>query len=348
MDVKVFSAVLLLSLCNCDGTLTTSPEPLTPDSGQATDAGMTPHVDAGLPVRAPIIDAFTATPASVNPGESARLSWTVSAGATLTLEPAPGAVTGDSLSVSPATTTTYRLLASNSGGTVNATVTVTVVPKPLRLMLFSKTQAFRHDAIPVAVAAMKKLGQDSGWQVEATEDAATVIARLGALDVVAFVMTTGDVFDDAQQSAFEAFIRGGGGYLGIHSAADTEYGWPFYGELLGGAWFLGHPAIQQATVRVDAASQPGTTGVPSPWVRTDEWYNYKANPRPKVQVLLTLTESSYSGGTMGADHPIAWSRTIDSGRAFYTGLGHTNETWTEATFLAHLRQGLLWAGKKAL
>jgi type 1 glutamine amidotransferase len=164
-------------------------------------------------------------------------------------------------------------------------------------------------------------------------------------DVVVFLMTTGEVLDDTQQTAFEAFIRAGGGFLGVHSAADTEYDWPFY-ETLNGAWFASHPVIQPAKLRVERPQDPRVAFLPQVWERTDEWYNFRSNPRARVDVLLTLDETSYQGGTMGADHPMVWSHAggpLGEGRAFYTALGHTLESWQDPLFLQHIEAALLWA-----
>ena len=140
----------------------------------------------------------------------------------------------------------------------------------------------------------------------------------------------------AQQTAFENYIRAGGGYAGVHSAADTEYGWAWYGELIG-AYFASHPAIQQATIEVADQVHASTAHLPDRWVRTDEWYNYQANPRGDVHVLMTLDESTYSGGVGGNggfDHPISWYHYFDGGRSWYTGLGHTAASYCRAAVLA--------------
>ena len=215
------------------------------------------------------------------------------------------------------------------------------LPAP-RVLVFSKTAGFRHGSIPAGIAAIKKLGQQNGFAVEATEDAAqftdTNLARFGA---VIFLNTTGDVLDENQQAAFERFIQGGGGFLGIHAAADTEYDWPWYGRLVG-AYFKTHPAIQDATVIVADRVHPSTKHLPMRWQRRDEWYEFRANPRGKVHVLATLDERTYEGGGMGSDHPIAWCHDFDGGRALYTAGGHTNESYAEPAFLQHLLGGILW------
>ncbi|MGW4290709.1 ThuA domain-containing protein [Streptomyces sp. NPDC004673] len=212
-----------------------------------------------------------------------------------------------------------------------------------RVLVFSKTTGFRHDSIPDGVAAVQQLGATDGLTVDATEDATAFTARnLRRYDAVVFLSTTGDVLNATQQRAFEGYIRQGGGYVGVHAAADTEYDWPFYGGLAG-AWFDSHPAIQPATVVVEDHAHPATAQLPGRWERTDEWYNYRSNPRERAHVLASLDESSYSGGTMNGDHPIAWCQTYQGGRAFYTGGGHTRESYADPAFRAHLLGGLRWA-----
>ncbi|WP_308402094.1 ThuA domain-containing protein [Streptomyces sp. RKAG293] len=209
-----------------------------------------------------------------------------------------------------------------------------------KVLVFSKTAGFRHDSIPAGIAAIQKLGQDNGFGVDATEDgAAFTTADLGQYRAVIWLSTTGDVLDAAQQSAFEQYIRSGGGYAGVHAAADTEYDWPWYGSLVG-AYFDSHPAIQQAAVTVEDRTDPATAHLPARWTRTDEWYNYRANPRPQVHVLTALDESSYSGGTMGGDHPNTWCHPYDGGRAWYTGMGHTQESWADPAFTTLVLGGI--------
>ncbi|SNX65091.1 type 1 glutamine amidotransferase [Streptomyces sp. TLI_55] len=212
-----------------------------------------------------------------------------------------------------------------------------------RVLVFSKTAGFRHDSIPEGIAAVRQLGESNGFTVDATEDAAAFTSRnLRRYDAVVFLSTTGDVLDAAQQTAFEGYIRHGGGYVGIHAAADTEYDWAFYGGLAG-AYFQSHPAIQPATVTVEDRAHPATSGLARTWNRTDEWYNYRSNPREKAHVLASLDESSYTGGTMNGDHPIAWCQTYQGGRAFYTGGGHIKESYADPLFRQHLAGGIRYA-----
>lgn len=213
-----------------------------------------------------------------------------------------------------------------------------------RILVFSKTAGFRHDSIPAAIAAFRAMGEANGFAVDATEDATIFTpADLARYRTVVFVLTTGDVLDNVQQSAFESYLRAGGSWMGVHSASDTEHGWPWYTGVVG-ANFAGHSAIQPARVRVATRDHPSTRDLTDPWMRTDEWYNFSDSPRQNGNViLLTLDESSYVGGTMGSDHPIAWYHEYDGGRAFYTALGHTAESYSEPSFLAHLLGGLLYA-----
>jgi len=212
-----------------------------------------------------------------------------------------------------------------------------------RVLVFSKTAGFRHSSIPNGIAAIRQLGTQNGFAVVATEDANQfTTANLAQYQAVIWLSTTGDVLNATQQTAFESYIASGGGYVGIHAAADTEYDWPFYGGLVG-AYFLSHPAIQQATVRLEDASNVATAHLPQSWARTDEWYNYRANPRSNVHVLLRLDEATYSGGSMG-DHPITWCQNYRGGRAFYTGLGHTEASYTESNFTRMVLGGIQFAG----
>jgi uncharacterized protein len=213
--------------------------------------------------------------------------------------------------------------------------------KVLSILAFSKTKAFRHDSIAPATAALSEIAAKHNAMFESTEDAEVLVTKLPNASVVVFLMTTGDVLDDTQQTALERYMRQGGGFVGVHSSADTEHDWPFYRDL-NGAWFADHPPTQPAKLIVEDNAL--VAFLPREWTRTDEWYNFKDNPRTRgVTVLLRLDESSYRGGTHGDDHPIAWTHSVGEGRAFYTGLGHNEESWQEPLLLQHVEQGLLWA-----
>ena len=176
-----------------------------------------------------------------------------------------------------------------------------------------------------------------------TEDAtAFTEANLEQYEVVIFLSTTGDVLNPSQQVAFENYIKAGGGYAGIHAASDTEYDWPWYGELVG-AYFNNHPnGTPTATVKVEDPAHPSTAGIEPLWQRTDEWYNFRSNPRTKVHVLASMDETSYApgAGAMGAEHPIAWCQDYDGGRSWYTGMGHTDAAFGDPKFLGHILGGI--------
>lgn len=210
-----------------------------------------------------------------------------------------------------------------------------------RVLVFTKTESFRHNSIPTGISTITNLGAAHNFEVDQTEEAtafnATTLAQYG---VVVFLNTTGDVLNATQQAAFENYMASGGSFMGIHSAADTEYDWPWYGQLMG-AYFNGHPAIQNASIDVVEAAHSSTAHLESTWQLRDEWYNYR-DIYSGINVLLNLDESSYQGGTNGENHPIAWYHEFGGGRAFYTGLGHREGLYNEPDFQQHLLGGILY------
>ncbi len=214
-----------------------------------------------------------------------------------------------------------------------------------KILIFTKTAGFRHESIPDGIAAIRSLGNQHHFQVEATEDAAVFTDNdLAAYQAVVFLNTTGDVLNPEQQAAFERFIQKGRGFVGIHSATDTEYDWPWYGRLVG-TYFKNHPAVQPATLKVVDSTHLSTRQLPSEWIRNDEWYNFRHDPSPQVKVLIQIDETTYSGGNRGESHPISWYHEYDGGRAWYTAMGHTRETYREPLFLSHIGGGICWAGQ---
>ncbi|GLZ76196.1 Crp/Fnr family transcriptional regulator [Actinorhabdospora filicis] len=210
----------------------------------------------------------------------------------------------------------------------------------MRLLVFSKTTGFRHDSIPAGIAAVARLGDEHGFAVDATEDAADFTrANLARYAAVVFMSSSGVVFDDAQRTAFREYVESGGGFVGVHAASTTERGWDWFGELVG-TWFTRHPHVQPAVIGVEDRDHPSTAHLGGTWERVDEWYEFEANPRGRVRVLLTVDEGGYEGAAFGADHPIAWCREVGEGRSFYTALGHTEESFAEPAFLAHLLGGI--------
>ncbi|HEX6891306.1 MAG TPA: ThuA domain-containing protein, partial [Chryseolinea sp.] len=213
--------------------------------------------------------------------------------------------------------------------------------REIKVLVFSKTASFRHESIPVGIEAIRNLGKQHGFSVDTTENSNIFSEKtLKNYNVIIFLNTTGNILNDAQQLEMNRWIQAGGGFVGVHAAADTEYEWPWYGDLVG-AYFNGHPNdpnVRDATVKVVDNTHISTKHLPENWKRTDEWYNYK-DIRPDINILLNLDEKSYEGGTNGDNHPMAWYRDFDGGRTWYTGLGHTNECYQDNDFLE-----LLWGG----
>jgi type 1 glutamine amidotransferase len=215
-----------------------------------------------------------------------------------------------------------------------------------KVLVFSKTAGFHHNSIAVGVPAIIKLGQENNFDVDTTTNAEKfTTANLKQYAAVIFLSTTGNVLNDTQQAAFEQYIKAGGGFVGVHAATDTEYDWPWYGKLVG-AYFKSHPKQQNATLHVVDRSFIATKHLPEEWKRWDEWYNYKWIG-DDLHVLIKIDEKSYTGGENGDNHPMSWYHEFDGGRAFYTELGHTDESYADPLYLKHLLGGIQYAiGKK--
>ncbi len=217
--------------------------------------------------------------------------------------------------------------------------------RDIKVLVFSKTASFRHESIQDGKEAIIALGKQHGFSVDTTENSEIFQEKtLKNYNVIVFLNTTGDVLNDAQQLEMNRWVQAGGGFVGVHAAADTEYEWAWYGELVG-AYFNGHPNnpnVRDATVKVIDKNHISTKHLPETWKRTDEWYNYK-DIKAEINILMNLDEKSYEGGTNGENHPITWSRDFDGGRMWYTGLGHTNECYKDPEFLQMLWGGIQFA-----
>lgn len=212
----------------------------------------------------------------------------------------------------------------------------------VRVLMVTTTAGFRHDSIDTARVVVASIGSTTGeFRVTATEDLSTLTSSgLAAYDVLFFALTSGELPLSAEQrAAILAFVAGGGGFLGAHSATDTLYGWPEYGEMVG-AYFREHPWTQQGTVVVEDASHPAAAGVGSQFSINEEFYTFRENPRPRVQVLLRLDAASV--GSSG-DYPLAWTRPHGRGRVYYNALGHFSSTWQDPRFQRQLRGAITWA-----
>jgi type 1 glutamine amidotransferase len=219
-----------------------------------------------------------------------------------------------------------------------------------RVLVFSKTLGYRHASITNGVQAIRELGSQNGFAVDATEDSAVfTLSNLARYAAVIFLSATGDVLNPDQESALKSYVLGGGGFMAIHGAVfgpqACEDRWGWYGEMFCCA-FTNHSSVVPATVHLDDAAHASNAGLPRSWARTDEWYNFAGTPRGCARVLATLNESTYVGGKMGTDHPIAWSRRVGRGRMWYTAMGHTESSFVEPLFRKHLLGGIMVAAGK--
>lgn len=235
-----------------------------------------------------------------------------------------------------------------------------------QVLVVGKTLGFRHSHIVPTTNALIALGEEEGFDVDVWDPAQPALSlestpftsaeNLSKYSAIIFnspVDGTNNMdparprlLDDAEVAAFQGYIRGGGGYVGLHAATDTLHTVPWYSQLTGGgARFRNHPQQQQATMRVENPAHPSTAGLPLEWSRFDEWYNYTVNPRGDVHVLMTLDESTYNpgNGRMGEDHPIAWCKNFEGGRSWYSGAGHTDASWQDPLWLGHVMSGIEWA-----
>ncbi|WP_295794946.1 ThuA domain-containing protein [Mucilaginibacter sp.] len=211
-----------------------------------------------------------------------------------------------------------------------------------KVLVFTKTAGFHHASIPLGVDAIIKLGKENGFAVDTTsDDKKFVESNLKKYSAVVFLSTTGPLLTAVERNDFERYIQAGGGYVGIHAAADAEYDWHWYGRLVGG-YFVSHPAQQEAVLHVVDRTHISTKHLPAEWKRKDEWYNYKDLIKD-MHVLITIDETSYKGGINGANHPMAWYHSFEGGRAWYTELGHTDESYSDPLYLKHILGGIKYA-----
>ncbi len=211
------------------------------------------------------------------------------------------------------------------------------------VLVFSLTKGYRHGSIPAGITAIKKLGSENGFHVDATEDAGAFTAdNLKKYKLLVFLSPTGtDVFNADQKQALKGYINKGGALVGIHAATDFSYEWEWYGKMIGG-YFESHPNVQEIKLDIVMPKNKMVKGLPQPWMHKDEWYNFK-NFNRDVKVLIKADETSYKGGNMKNDHPISWYHEFDGGKVFYTAMGHTKECFVDPLFIKHLWAGMKWA-----
>ena len=216
---------------------------------------------------------------------------------------------------------------------------------PIRVLMLTATSGFRHDSIATARQTMVAATLAAGdIVVRATEDVSAITGTtLGEHDVLMFALTTGELpFSEEQKRAIVAFVEGGKGFIGVHSATDTLYEWADYGRLIG-AYFKEHPWTQQATVIVEDEAHPATAGLGRSFQLLEEFYTFRENPRPRVHVLLRLDAASV--GASG-DYPLAWTSSFGAGRAYYNALGHFSSTWTDVRFQRQILGAIRWTARR--
>jgi type 1 glutamine amidotransferase len=217
------------------------------------------------------------------------------------------------------------------------------------IFVFSKTGAFRHKSIPAGVEFFNSLKKETNWKIDFSENGNDFTTEnLKKYNVLVFLNTSGDIFDEYQKKAFQKYIANGKGFVGIHAASDTEKEWPWLAEMIG-ATFKDHPKVQNATVHFDKSTEhPAINHLNKKEVFKDEWYNFLKPVAKHVNILATVDESSYEGNQMNTNnHPITWFHHFDGGRIFYTGLGHTEESYADVRFQKMIKGAILWAADLA-
>jgi len=229
--------------------------------------------------------------------------------------------------------------------------------KQFKVLMVTTTRGWHHESLHAGVLAIQELGRRNFFDAVLWEDPRGFTDQyLAQFQVVIFLNTTGDIFDSAQQKVMERFIQSGKGFVGIHSASDTEYDWEWYTKLVGRMFHI-HPVIQTARLTVLDPGFPGLQGFTGNKLWTDEWYEFGAEKISGLNYILSVDETSYNpnvqwgdkkGMGMGKLHPVAWYHDYDGGRSFYLALGHLPTCFSDAAYLNLLYAGIYWAatGKK--
>ncbi len=199
------------------------------------------------------------------------------------------------------------------------------------VLVISKTEGYRHSSIEKGVEVVSNISTELNFEVISTEDTSLLLSE--DYDIVVFLNTTGDILDKNEQETMRTFVNSGGGFVGIHSAADTEHEWSWYGEELLGAWFVSHPPVCEETILVVNSTHSSTKHLPSQWVCTDEWYEYDRTPEGATILMMVQ------------DHPLSWCKELGNGRSFYTGRGHTIDSYSDPHFTQHLKGGIEWVSE---
>lgn len=220
--------------------------------------------------------------------------------------------------------------------------------RPRRVLIFSHTTGFRHASIEPGVAALRKLAMGRGIAVQSSEDPAMFRTEsLARFDAIVFLSSTTDPkkaesewLVGSRRDALQAFVRRGGGIVGIHAATDSHYHWPWYGRLMGGRFASHPPGTPVGTLTVADPAHPTVKGLPATIQRADEWY-YFDDYNPQAKLLISLDPQSIGQGDVNPN-PVSWAHKFGTARVFYTAMGHTTESYRDPYFLRHVGQGLNW------
>ena len=247
--------------------------------------------------------------------------------------------------------------------------------KPRKLLVFSRTNGFRHASIATGKVALSELGKKTGaYEAVISEELVNFEkGKIGEFDAICFLSTTQNPFSpfkdelkkmsgDEKKAAKEyemqlkenlmAFVKGGGGFIGIHAATDTFYEWAEYGEMING-YFNGHP--WGAGTKVNIKVEPGQEEHPLAEMFggerlefKEEIYTFKAPyDSKKVHMLLRL-DPEKSADVKGKnrednDYGVSWARNWDDGKVFYCSIGHNHEMYWNPKILKHYLAGIQWA-----
>lgn len=225
--------------------------------------------------------------------------------------------------------------------------------KQFKILLVTTTRGWHHESLHAGVLAIQQMGVRNFFDVVLWEDPGGFTDEyLKQFQAVVFLNTTGDIFDATQQKVMERFIESGKGFVGIHSASDTEYDWEWYTKLVGRMFHI-HPSIQTAKMKILDNKFPGLQGFEGGRLWTEEFYEFGPEKVSGLNYVLGVDESTYNpkadwgarakGNGMGKLHPLSWYHQYDGGRAFYTALGHLPTNFSEPAFLNHLYAGIFWA-----
>jgi type 1 glutamine amidotransferase len=208
------------------------------------------------------------------------------------------------------------------------------------VLVLTQTLGYHHMSIPTAITTLRAIAARSGRYRVVFLTSATQLTPVALRHAVAvmFLLTTGELpMDAADKRALVAFVRGGGGLIGVHSATDTFHHWPAFKEMIG-AEFSHHPRPSTQRVIVTDRSTPATHALPSSFRIHEEFYVFKHDPRPHVHVLAELDT-----GRGGPDRPLVWCRRFGRGRVYYDALGHFSATWHNRRQLTLMSGGIAWA-----